>query len=67
MWAVLPKWVQAYTLFVGMPAWVMFAFLIFSGRVFDNETLTMLVFGVFGSAAVIQTFFVAKATWRGEL
>ncbi|WP_062733073.1 hypothetical protein [Sphingobium abikonense] len=67
MWAVLPKWVRAYTLFLGLPAWAVFALMIFSGQIFEYETLTMLAFGIFGSAAAIQTFFVAKATWRGEI
>jgi len=65
-WNILPRWLQRMTFFVGLPAWLALVVMIFTEAIF-TMTLTMMIFAAFGTVGGLQTFFIARAVWRGEL
>jgi hypothetical protein len=66
-WRLFPRWLKALTLLVGLPAWLGFAAMIFTGAIFGHQTVTLTLFGVFGFVAVCQMVFMARAAWRNDL
>lgn len=66
-WNILPGWVKALTLFVGLPAWLGFAGMIVTGATFDHENLALTLFALFSGVAACHTFFIARAFWRNEV
>ncbi|WP_093080837.1 hypothetical protein [Sphingobium sp. AP50] len=66
-WRIFPLWLKKLMLFVGLPAWLGFAAMIFTGALFEYKGLTLSLFAVLGLLAFCQTFFIARAAWRNEL
>ncbi|KQS51699.1 hypothetical protein ASG20_06915 [Sphingomonas sp. Leaf198] len=66
-WEALPRWLQRTTILIGLPAWLAFMAMIFTGAIFTMPNLTMVTFGIFGAVAVFQTLFIARAFWRNDL
>jgi hypothetical protein len=66
-WHLFPRWLKLLTLLVGLPAWLGFAFIVFTGSIFEYQAATLALFGVFGLLAVCQTTLIARAAWRNDL
>lgn len=66
-WQLFPRWLKVLTLLVALPAWLGFAAMIVTGSIFEHETATLTLFGIFAFVAVCQTAFMARAAWRNDL
>ena len=64
-WTVLPKFVKIGSLAIGLPAWVILAVSVVSGKEFGAMQTT--AFGVFVAAALVQIFFLVRAYWRKDI
>jgi hypothetical protein len=64
-WRVQPLWVKFITIAVGLPAWLVLAFGVLTGRV-DGD-VEAVSFGLFLAVAILQLLFVSRAYWRMEL
>ena len=66
-WRLFPRWLKALTLLVGLPAWLGFAVMILTGGIFDHQTATLTLFGIFAFVAVCQMVVTARTVRRNEL
>jgi hypothetical protein len=64
-WRVLPRWVKAASLGIGLPAWIVLATGVVSGQ--WDTPLQHAAFATFISVAVLQTTFLFRSYWRMEL
>lgn len=64
-WAIQPSWSKLLICTVGIPAWLVIIFGVFSG----SPNLPVMKFAgcCFGVVAVINNAFVFRALWRGDL
>jgi hypothetical protein len=66
-WLVQPTWVKKLSFFVGLPVWLAWLALLFTGKISEQQTLALCLFGIFAFVAVTQLFFVARAFWRYDI
>ena len=64
-WRVLPAWVKAVSMLVGLPSFIVLMIGTFRGD-FDS-TLQTVAFGAFAGVALLQMAFLFRAYWRMEL
>ena len=65
IWRELPRWVKVTTVVVGLPAWLVFAAGIVSGRT-DNP-LQFPAFIAFFAVALLQLACLCRLFWRIDL
>jgi uncharacterized membrane protein YjdF len=58
-----PAWSKKVWWFIGVPAWIIFALLIVSGKSFELQWLSFIFFAAFAVPAAIQCFYI----WRGRI
>lgn len=62
-WKLQPAWVKAFTIWIGVPAW-----LLFIGEMAPPfEPPNPLVLIGFAATAVLQMAFIARAFWRMDI
>jgi hypothetical protein len=64
-WAVLPRWAKALTWSVGLPAFLVIVFDVFTEQVSENVRLASFV--TFTGVTFVQIFCGIRAQRRGEI
>ena len=64
-WRVLPQWAKAISIGVGLPAWIVLAFGVLTGR--GDTTINHTAFITFAAVAALQTALLFRSYWKMEL
>jgi hypothetical protein len=64
-WRVLPRWAKAVSIGVGLPAWIVLASGVVTGR--WDTPINHAAFITFAAVAVLQTALLFRSYWKMEL
>ena len=62
-WMLQPRWVKAFTTWIGFPAWLV----LIGGMAPPVEPPDPIAISAFGATVVLQMVFIARAYWRMDI